>query len=80
MYDPYPYGDPFAGFRKLLREANKPVAHQETCPECGRTLVNVYRRGKVWKCRRCWEAQDAEEEKATHGQEERILAKAEDQD
>lgn len=36
------------------------VAHQQTCPTCGRKLVNTYRRGKEYRCRRCWESADAE--------------------
>lgn len=31
------------------------VQHQKTCPVCGGKLVNLYRRGKEWKCRKCWE-------------------------
>lgn len=34
---------------------SKPVVHRETCPVCGRQLVNLYRKDKEWKCRRCWE-------------------------
>jgi ribosomal protein L37AE/L43A len=40
-------------FRHLFKP-EKPVRHQKTCPACGRTLVNLYRRDGVWKCRRCW--------------------------
>ncbi len=36
----------------------KPVRHQQTCPVCGRKLVNTYLRDGKWKCRRCWEAPD----------------------
>ena len=39
---------------KLLKPG-KPVLHRETCPECGRTLVNLYRRGNLWRCKRCWD-------------------------
>lgn len=35
-----------------IRDSN--VFHHQTCPECGRTLVNLYRFGKEKKCRRCW--------------------------
>ncbi len=49
--EPYNMG---ANFRRIFKPA-KSVAHQQTCPECGRTLVNLYRRGVEWKCRRCWE-------------------------
>lgn len=34
----------------------KPVRHQQTCPECGRTLVNTYLRNGEWKCKKCWDA------------------------
>lgn len=37
------------------RSPNKPVRHQQTCPVCGRRLVNTYLRDGKWKCRRCWE-------------------------
>lgn len=31
------------------------VRHRETCPECGRKLVNLYWRKSGYKCRACWE-------------------------
>lgn len=37
----------------------KPVRHQETCPVCGRSLVNLYRRDKEWKCKKCWDKEDS---------------------
>lgn len=43
-------------FGSLFRP-QKPVAHQQTCPACGRTLVNLYRRDGVWKCKGCWDAE-----------------------
>ncbi len=30
----------------------KSVRHQQTCPMCGRKLVNTYHRNGVWKCQR----------------------------
>ena len=45
---------------KLRKELNRTVLHQETCPECGRTMVNLYRHGHVWKCRQCWEQPNTE--------------------
>lgn len=36
----------------------EPVLHQRTCPYCGRTLVNVYRRNGLWKCRKCLDEYD----------------------
>ena len=56
-YDGYGYQrDPF--FIKMMREIERDAActirHGETCPHCGRTLVNIYRIGEnVWACRRC---------------------------
>ena len=48
--------DPF-GLDRALRILRKPdeipVWHQETCPECGRTLVNIYKKNGSWKCKRC---------------------------
>lgn len=63
MYD---YYDPFNFYRGLYNSINshnqsKPICrHQQTCPDCGRTLVNLYKKNGLWKCRLCWE----EEEKA----------------
>ena len=31
------------------------VRHRETCPVCGKKLVNLYWRKSGWKCRACWE-------------------------
>lgn len=33
----------------------KIVRHSETCPVCGRTLVNLYPGNGVWKCKQCWD-------------------------
>lgn len=46
------------GLRKLLRPS-KPIAHQQTCPVCGRTLVNLYKRGEEWRCKKCWDKEDS---------------------
>ena len=40
--------------RRLFKPA-KPTRHQQTCPVCGRKLVNTYLKDGKWKCRRCWE-------------------------
>lgn len=50
------YDGPYSRFlpRWIFYPA-KPVRHQQTCPVCGRKLVNTYFRGGEWKCRRCWE-------------------------
>lgn len=48
---------PYYDFARRWRfKPAKPVRHQQTCPVCGRRLVNTYLRNGVWKCRRCWEA------------------------
>ena len=31
---------------------------RQTCPQCDKRLVNIYRRGNDWKCRQCWEVTD----------------------
>lgn len=46
--------------RRINNARNATVVHHETCPICGAKLVNLYRREKEWKCRRCWEKYDAE--------------------
>lgn len=46
--------------RRINNARNATVVHHETCPCCGRKLVNLYRREKEWKCRQCWEAHDKE--------------------
>lgn len=46
--------------RRIEKRRNETVVHQETCPCCGAKLVNLYRRDKAWKCRRCWEKHDKE--------------------
>ena len=41
-------------FMRGLFKPEKPVRHQQTCPSCGKMLVNTYRRGDEWKCLECW--------------------------
>lgn len=53
MFNPY-YDYDF--MRPWRFKPGKLVRHQQTCPVCGRKLVNTYLRDGVWKCRRCWEA------------------------
>lgn len=31
------------------------IRHRQTCPRCGRDLVNTYRCGDKWQCKRCWD-------------------------
>lgn len=38
---------------ELHRARPASVIHRATCPKCGRKLVNLYRRGAVWRCNRC---------------------------
>lgn len=38
-----------------------PVAHMLTCPACGRKSVNIYQRGAEWKCKRCWDKENGDE-------------------
>lgn len=57
MFYPY-YSYYFAPRRRY--KTFKPVRHQQTCPVCGRKLVNTYLRNGVRKCRRCWEATEHE--------------------
>ena len=33
----------------------KPVRYQQTCPVCGKSLVNTYFRQGEWKCKKCWD-------------------------
>ena len=46
--------------RRIRKNSRATVVHQETCPCCGAKRVNLYRRDKEWKCRRCWEKHDKE--------------------
>ena len=54
--------------RQLMSRTRKKVYHQQTCPKCGRKLVNIYHgfvienRGTIrettkeaWKCKKCWD-------------------------
>ena len=38
---------------RMLRCKKVDVAHRETCPVCGKQLVNLYRYRKEWLCRTC---------------------------
>lgn len=56
MTNSIPNGPYYELFRpaRMFKEPPK-VLHQRTCPECGRTLVNLYRRetDMQWVCLRC---------------------------
>ena len=43
--------------RRIKKRAAKIVVHHQTCPCCGAKLVNLYRKDKEWKCRKCWECE-----------------------
>lgn len=59
---------------RIRNGRNATVVHHETCPCCGRKLVNLYRREvekfekrgedtirkkeKVWKCKACWDKEE----------------------
>ena len=62
LFNDWPYLDTFP--RWLFKPA-KPVRHQQTCPVCGRKLVNTYYKDGKWKCRRCWE-EDQQEGETMH--------------
>ncbi len=38
---------------ELFRAQPPAVIHRGTCGKCGRKLVNLYRRGAVWRCNKC---------------------------
>lgn len=49
--------------RNRRSRQNGDVVHHETCPCCGRKLVNLYRGGvdgREWKCKKCWDAEKGE--------------------
>lgn len=48
--------------RRFFKHKANPVRHQETCPVCGRKLVNLYRKGDVWKCKQCWDKEGVKNE------------------
>lgn len=47
MFDPY-----YDFVRRWRFKPDKPVRHRQTCPVCGRKLVNTYLRDGQRKCRR----------------------------
>lgn len=76
-----PYLDMYTSdyYRTVRRVCNKrdaTVVHQETCPCCGRKLVNLYlgdvkkvvemygekvvKTEKEWKCKTCWDKEKGE--------------------
>lgn len=72
MYD----GDYRRTVRRVYNKRNTNIVHQETCPCCGRKLVNLYpgdsekfetvgndvvrKTVKEWKCKKCWDKEGVE--------------------
>ncbi len=46
MYDTSNFGKPKIAYPS-------PVEHQQTCPLCKRTLVNLYFQHEQWACKKC---------------------------
>lgn len=57
-----PFLDEIPRALKRLIPDEKPVLHHQTCPVCGRQRVNLYDRGRDWKCKKCWDAFTQEKE------------------
>ena len=55
-------------YRRIMKARNATVLHHETCPVCGRKLVNIYRRegGKDWMCLQCWRDAERKKTEAPH--------------
>ena len=50
------FGGPYSNVVRWRKRSGKnDIQHQRTCPVCGSKLVNLYRRGEEWRCRKCWE-------------------------
>ena len=45
--------------RQIKHCSGKPVRHQQTCPVCGKKMVNTYCRSGTWKCKKCWDEDGA---------------------
>ena len=59
-----PYTGDFISFprgRGQRRIEGMAVRAQETCPECGRTMVNIYQKGNEWKCKKCLDREEKTE-------------------
>ena len=55
-------GGPYADQAFSKPKTIPPVMHRETCPCCGKTLVNLYWRNSSWRCLECWEKSTANKE------------------
>lgn len=50
--------------RRINNARTQTVVHHETCPCCGKKLVNLYRKSledKEWKCKACWDKEGRHE-------------------
>ena len=45
---------PYSIMRYKKSSGRNDIRHRQTCPICGKTLVNLYRIGSEWKCQKCW--------------------------
>ena len=57
-YNPFQYLS--RAMQKAAAAANAQVKHQQTCPACGKTLVNIYRQANgSYLCRVCAEKEQS---------------------
>lgn len=55
------FNGPYADFGTKHRDSySKHVLHQQTCPRCGKTLVNLYKKNGIYACRTCQEEEKCE--------------------
>jgi transposase len=47
--------------KRRIDQEDRPIRRQETCPCCGKKMINIYRREEEWKCKACWDKIDAKE-------------------
>ena len=55
LFNDWPYMRSYPKYHYRTSSSKPPTRHQQTCPVCGRKLVNTYLKDGKWKCRRCWE-------------------------
>ena len=55
LFNDWPYMRSCPKYHYHTPDSKPPTRHQQTCPVCGRKLVNTYLKDGKWKCRRCWE-------------------------
>jgi hypothetical protein len=46
---------PYTKMSRFKGGSKSNVKHRQTCPVCGKKLVNLYFRGDEWKCFKCFE-------------------------